>query len=72
MATKKRRVKPNTGAKKALAAMIRHYGPTRGRRIFYSRASKFGSKGKTPSQKANSIYGKGSHRVKSVMRRKKS
>lgn len=66
MATRKtaRRVRANKGARKTLAAMKKRYGAKRGTAIFYAKAEKFGAKGKSPSQKANAVYGKGSHRVK--------
>lgn len=68
---RKRVVKRNKGASKALSAMIKRYGAKTGRRIFYSKASKYGKKGTRPSQKANAVYGTGSHRVKRSRRKKK-
>lgn len=52
----------NKGARKAKAAMKKKYG-SRWKRVYYGRAMKFG-KGKSPHARANSVYGKGSHRVK--------
>ena len=56
------------GAKKALAAMRKRYGKKRGTSIFYAKANKYG-KGKSNAKKANSVYKKGAHRVKSRKRR---
>lgn len=56
----------NKGAQKAMRAFKRRYGAN-WRRYFYGRASKYG-KGKTPHAKANSVFGKGKHRVRQVRR----
>lgn len=48
--------------------MQKRYG-SRWKRVYYGRASKFG-KGKTPHAKANSIYSKGKHRIRSRRKRK--
>lgn len=69
MATKKRAVKRNKGASKALAAMVRRYGSKKGRQVFYAKASKFARRGLRPSQKANAIYGKGHHQIKRSRKR---
>lgn len=61
---RKRKVSLNRGARKALSALKRRYGAKRGRSIFYGRASRYGGKGKTPSQKANSIFGVGKHTIR--------
>lgn len=68
---RKRKVSLNRGASKALAALKKRYGAKRGRSIFYGRASRFGGKGKTPSQKANATFGVGSHKIKRATRKKK-
>lgn len=68
---RKRKVKLNIGASKALAAMKKRYGSARGRAIFYARASKYGQKGLRPSQKVNQTSGKGKHRIRSINRRRR-
>ena len=62
----------NKGAMKAKNAMKKRYG-ARWKRVYYGRAMKYGKKGQRPHTKANSIYGKGAHRIKKVKaaRRKK-
>jgi hypothetical protein len=58
------------GAKKALSAMKKKYGAKRGTSIFYAKANKYG-RGKSNAKKANSVYAKGSHRVKRATKRRK-
>lgn len=50
------------GSRKAMSAMKKRYG-SRWKRVFYGRANKYG-KGKSNAAKANSIYGKGKHRIR--------
>lgn len=59
-----RAVKLNKGASKALRAMVSRYGAKRGRSIFYAKANKSARRGRRPSQKANSVFGKGSRQVR--------
>jgi len=51
------------GSKKALARMRKTYGKKKGTSIFYAKANQYG-RGKTAVAKANSVYSKGSHRVR--------
>lgn len=51
------------GANKALRAMRKRYGTKRGTSIFYAKSNKYG-KGKSRPSRANSVYAKGSHRVR--------
>jgi len=53
----------NKGSKKALKRMKKTYGAKKGTSVFYAKANKYG-KGKSNSARANSVYGKGSHRVR--------
>jgi hypothetical protein len=55
------------GSKKALASMVKRYGKKKGTSVFYAKANKYG-KGKSNAKKANSVYSKGSHRVKRAKR----
>ena len=57
------------GSRKVLAAMKKRYGAKRGTSIFYAKANKFGARGLSRRAKANSIYSKGRHTIRS--RRKK-
>lgn len=59
-----RKVKASKGANKALSAMKKRYGSARGKAIFFAKAEKFGKRGQTPSQKGNSVFSKGAHRVR--------
>jgi len=43
--------------------MKKRYGAKKGKAVFYARANKYG-KGKSNAAKANSIYSKGSHRIR--------
>ena len=52
------------GSNKALRAMKKRYGPKKGTGVFYAKANKYGKRGTTRMRKANSIYSKGSHRIK--------
>jgi hypothetical protein len=54
----------NKGSRKALAAMVKRYGVKKGTSVFYAKANKFAKRKQSRSKKANSIYGKGSHRIK--------
>lgn len=60
----------NKGARKALAAMKKKYGSKKGASVFYAKANKYG-KGKGAAKKANSVYGKGSHRVSKARKRRR-
>lgn len=51
------------GSRKALTRMKKRYGAKKGKAVFYARANKYG-KGKSNAAKANSIYSKGSHRIR--------
>lgn len=51
----------NKGAKKAQAAFKKRYGAS-WQKYYYGKANKYG-KGKSRAAKANSVYGKGAHRV---------
>lgn len=51
------------GSNKALRAMRKRYGKKKGTSVFYAKANKYG-KGKSRARKANSVYAKGSHRVR--------
>jgi hypothetical protein len=51
------------GSQKALRRMRKKYGNKEGARIFNEKADEYG-KGTTPVDKANSVYSKGSHRVR--------
>ena len=57
------RVKPNVGARKAIAAFKKRYGAN-WKAVYYGRASKYGRRGLRPQQKSNSIYGVGTHVIK--------
>lgn len=50
--------------------MRKKYGTKRGTSIFYAKANKYG-KGKSNAKKANSVYAKGSHRVRRSKRSRK-
>jgi hypothetical protein len=58
------------GARKAMAAMKKRYGAKKGKRIFYAKANKYGKRGKSPDQKARSVYKKGGRLRKRRGRRK--
>lgn len=60
------------GSSKALVAMVKRYGAKKGRSVFYAKANKYGSrKSKSMMRRANSVYAKGSHRVRSAKKRRK-
>lgn len=52
------------GSRKALAAMRKRYGAKKGTSIFYAKSNKYGKKGQSRAKKANSVYSRGSHRIK--------
>ena len=53
------------GSNKALRAMRKKYGKKKGTSIFFAKANKYGKRGKSRASKANSIYSKGKHRIRS-------
>jgi hypothetical protein len=58
------------GSRKALSAMKKRYGAKKGTSIFYAKSNKYGKRGKSNATKANSVYSKGSHRVKRSRKRR--
>jgi hypothetical protein len=51
------------GSRKALSRMRKTYGAKKGLAVFYAKANQYG-KGKSQTARANSVYSKGSHRVR--------
>jgi len=58
------------GARKALRAMQKRYGAKRGKQVFYAKANKYGRRGQSNARKANSVFSKGAHRVRSRKRKR--
>ena len=53
------------GAAKARRAMRKRYGKKKGDRVFWSKANKYGKKGKSRDSKARSVFKRGAKLKKS-------